>query len=120
MALVRWDPWREMADMRREMDRLFDRFFGQRLAPARAEVPVLEAGAWAPAGDVFDKGRNIIARVELPGVPNEDIKISATKDTLTVKGESKREEEVKDEDYYLCERCYGSFSSLDFSFSLKA
>jgi HSP20 family protein len=110
MALVRWDPWRGMEDMRREMDRVFDRFFGRGLTPSRAQAQTLEAGAWVPSVDVVDKKDKIIARFELPGMSKEDIKISATEDTLTVRGESRQEKETKDEDYYLCERCYGSFS----------
>lgn len=110
MALGRWDPWKGMDDMRREMDRVFDRFFGRGLAPRTAELPALAAGEWLPSADVIDKKDTIVARFELPGMSKEDIKISATKDTLTVRGESKQEKETKDEDYYLCERCYGSFS----------
>ena len=62
MALVRWDQWRGMDDMRREMDRVFDRFFGRGLAPSRAQAQALEAGAWLSSVDVIDKKDKIVAR----------------------------------------------------------
>lgn len=108
MSITRWDPFREILSIRREMDRLFDQFFGRRRVPAEARV--LEAGAWSPAVDMFDREKEIVVRAELPGVGRENVRISATEDTLTIRGEVKREEEVKEEQYYCCERGYGSFS----------
>ena len=50
-----------------------------------------------------------MVRAELPGLKEEDIDVSVEGDTLTIKGERKAESEVKEEDYYCCERSYGSF-----------
>ena len=65
---------------------------------------------WAPAIEVFEKEDKFVVKAELPGMKEEDIDISVVGDTLTIKGERKAESEVKEEDYYCCERSYGSFS----------
>jgi len=62
-----------------------------------------------PAIDIYEKEDKYIVKAELPGMKEEDIDVSVVGDTLTIKGERKTEEEVKDEDYYRCERAYGSF-----------
>lgn len=60
--------------------------------------------------DMFGREKEIVVRAELPGVGRENIKISATDDTLTIRGEVKQKEEIKEEQYYCCERSYGTFS----------
>jgi HSP20 family protein len=72
-------------------------------------MPAVEMG-WAPAIDVFEKDDKFVVKAELPGMKEEDIDVSVVGDTLTVKGERKAESEVKKDDYYYCERSYGSFS----------
>jgi HSP20 family protein len=58
---------------------------------------------------VFEKEDEYVVRAELPGMKKEEIDISAAGDSLTIKGERKAEKEAKEKDYYLCERCFGSF-----------
>lgn len=65
---------------------------------------------WAPAIEVFETEDKFVVKAELPGIKEGDIDISVVGDTLTIKGERKAESEVKEEDYYCCERSYGSFS----------
>ena len=69
----------------------------------------MEQRGWTPAIEVFEKEDRFLVKAELPGMKEEDIDISAVGDTLTIKGERKVESEVKEEDYYCCERSYGSF-----------
>jgi len=71
-------------------------------------LPVEEIG-WMPAVDVLEKDDKFVVKAELPGMKEEDINVSVVGDTLTIKGEKKTETEVKEEDYYRCERAYGSF-----------
>jgi len=95
--------------MRREMERLFDEFF----APPRRRRrwwPVAEEGVLVPTVDMYDRKGEIVVRAELPGVKKEDIELTITKDTLTIKAEVKRTEEVAEEDYYVRERSFGTFS----------
>jgi HSP20 family protein len=61
-----------------------------------------------PSIDVLEQGDEIVVRAELPGMQKEDIDVRLTDSTLTVKGEKKREEEVKEEDYHRSERTFGS------------
>jgi HSP20 family protein len=109
MAAERWrpewgiTPWRPFRDLE-EWERRFDDLFGR---PLR-RWPVEERG-WMPAVDVFEKEDKFIVKAELPGMKDEDINVSVVGDTLSIKGEKKTETEVKDEDYYRCERSYGSF-----------
>ena len=107
MSIVKWSPLKELEEMRRDMDRLFEEFF----APSRRRrwgKP--EAGLIVPNIEMYDRKNEIVVKAELPGVAKEDIDLSITKDSLTLKGEVKKEEEVKDENYYSCERSYGSFT----------
>jgi len=103
-GLVPWRPFRELE----EMERRFEDIFGRSLLPAWRRLPLEERG-WVPALDVFEKEDRFIVKAELPGMKEDDIDVSVVGDTLTIKGEKKTESEVKDEDYYCCERSYGSF-----------
>jgi len=100
MALV---PWRggELERLRREMDRMFERFWG----PAE-----IERVAWEPEIDVSETDTGFILRGELPGLNPQDIDISLMGHTLTLRGEKRQEREEKAETYRLVERIYGSFS----------
>ena len=62
-----------------------------------------------PAVDVFEKEDKFVVKAELPGMKEEDVDVSVIGDTLSIKGEKKTETEIKDENYYRCERSYGSF-----------
>lgn len=64
---------------------------------------------WTPAVDMFDKGDQIVVRIDLPGVPREAIDISLEKDILTVRGERPTEEEIKGDAWLCCERSMGAF-----------
>jgi HSP20 family protein len=105
-GLIRWGPFREME----EMERRINDVFGRPLLPAIwRRTPVEEIG-WAPAIEMFEKDDKFMVKAELPGMKEEDIDVSVVGDTLTIKGERKAESEVKEEDYYCCERSYGSFT----------
>jgi HSP20 family protein len=105
MDLVQWRPFREVARLRNEMDRLWDDYFG----PGRRALQPLEE-AWLPAVDVAESPDKITVKAEIPGMEAKDIEISMVGDTLTIKGEKKAEREQKEENFHLVERSYGSFS----------
>jgi len=63
-----------------------------------------------PAVDVYDEKDEVVVKAELPGMTKDDIEINLTGSALTIKGEKKKQEEVRDHDYYRCERSYGSFT----------
>jgi HSP20 family protein len=103
--LAEWGPFREASRLRREMDNLWDQYFGsgRRFFGAKEEE-------WLPAVDVAEAADKITVKAEVPGLEPKDIDISLTGDILTIKGEKKSEREEKKENYHLVERSYGSFS----------
>ena len=103
-GLIPWGPFRELE----EIERRFGDIFGQVLLPALRRLPLEERG-WAPPLEVFEKEDKFVVKAELPGLKEDDIDVAVVGDTLTIKGEKKAETEVKEEDYYCCERSYGSF-----------
>src|ERR671926_1022727 len=105
MALIRWEPAREVNSLQSEMNRLFNTFFG--------DAPAGEGGnfrRWVPAMDLVETEDHFVLRADLPGLTEDDVKIEFDDGTLTVSGERKAEHESKNEGYYRVERAFGSFS----------
>jgi HSP20 family protein len=98
-------PWTGMTSLRKEMDRIFDRF----LEPAWSELELPAMGEWAPSVDVSETKDAIIVKAELPGVEQKDIGVTLQDDVLTIKGEKQAEKEEKDKRYHRTERSYGAF-----------
>ena len=94
MAIMRWDPMRELSSLQHDLGRLFERRI---------------TGAWAPAIDMYETDKEVIVDAELPGMTAKDIDVSVRNHTLRLKGERRFSEEVKEENYYRMERAYGSF-----------
>ena len=105
-GLFPWRPYREIEEMERRLGNIFGRSF---LPVVGRRVPTVEMG-WVPAIEVFEREDKFVVKAEIPGMKEEDIDVSVVGDTLTIKGERKAESEVKEEDYYCCERSFGSFS----------
>jgi HSP20 family protein len=107
MAIVRWEPFRDVVSLQDRMNRLFDESF--RGARATDDDWAL-GGSWAPAVDIFEQDGNIVLKAELPGIEAKDVDIRVENNTLTLRGERKFGGEVKKENYHRVERAYGSFS----------
>jgi HSP20 family protein len=103
--LMEWRPFREVSRLRREMDRLWEDYFG----PGRRALRPMEM-EFAPAMDVKETADQVVVKAEVPGIDAKEINISITGDVLTIKGEKKSEREEKEENYHMVERSYGSFS----------
>lgn len=101
MALVRWDPFRELTALQSEVNRLFSRV---------GAGDVAERQSWTPSIDVIETDGDIKLKAELAGIDPKDINIEVQDNVLTVSGERRFEEEVKEDKYYRIERRYGSFS----------
>jgi HSP20 family protein len=101
MALVRWDPFRDLTALQNEVNRLFTRASGGDAA---------ERQSWTPAIDVVETDDAIVLKAELAGMKPEDIRIEVQDNVLTLSGERRFEEEVKEDKFYRIERRYGSFS----------
>lgn len=107
--LRRWEPLREMEAMTEEMDRLFEQITERMGVSGWRRKPILAERMWTPSIDMIDKKDEIMVRAELPGMDKKDIHVSVTGDVLTIRGERKTEQEVKEENYLRCETSYGSF-----------
>lgn len=111
MAIVRFDPFRELTEMQDRMGRLLGEFYGRRGAD-----DLMRRGAWVPPVDIYDGGNNeLVIKAELPDMKREDIQLTVENNTLTISGEKKMDETVKEENCHRVERAYGSFAR---SFSL--
>lgn len=104
MAIERWEPFRGLTSLRRELDRLFEDFFGRETM--RTTIPTV----WEPGVDVMESDDEVIVRAEVPGVKKEDLEVNFSDNTLSIRGESRRETEKKGVSYYRRELIYGSFS----------
>ena len=100
-TLVRWEPFRDIAQMQSEMGRLFDGLFESRGRGSEG---------WIPALDVWETENDIVYAFDLPGLAESEISIEVADDTLTVTGERSRSTEEQGERFFRFERRYGSFS----------
>jgi HSP20 family protein len=105
MAVVRWEPLRELTSLQSEMNRLFNTVFD---TPAPGNAGTMRR--WMPAMDLVESGDHFVLRADLPGMSEEDVKIEIEDGTLTLSGERKAEHEEREEGYYRVERAFGSFS----------
>lgn len=104
MAIVRWDPFRDLISIQDRMNRLFE----QTLARTREEEGSA-ASTWMPAVDIYETPDQVVMKAELPGLTREDIEINVRDNTLSLRGQRKFEKDVKEENYLRIERAYGSF-----------
>jgi HSP20 family protein len=107
MALVRWDPARELDALQGDMNRLFDSFFGRREGAAGGAYA---SRRWIPPMDLVETEDNLVLRADLPGVDEKDIDIEVKDGVLTVCGERKSQHEQKREGFHRVERSFGRFS----------
>ncbi len=110
-AVAPWRPFTDLTRWERDMDRMMDEFFGRRTRPwwPSRWFGSEEFEVTAPAVDVFEDKGEIVVKAEIPGMDKDNIEVNLADSTLTIKGEKKKEEEVKKENYYRSERSYGSF-----------
>ncbi len=102
---TQWDPFTGIQDFQEEVNRLFDVFFGR-----GDRTGTLPEGTWTPPADIYETKDEMVAVLELPGVNQKQVDISLVGDTLTIRGERHREDQVGEEHSHRKERCYGPFS----------
>ncbi|HWE09482.1 MAG TPA: Hsp20/alpha crystallin family protein [Solirubrobacteraceae bacterium] len=104
MALIRWEPVRELGTIQNEMNRLFNSFFD---TPAPANGQALRR--WVPPMDLVETETDFVLRADLPGMSEADVNIELDDAVLTISGERKAEHEDRKAGYYRVERSFGSF-----------
>jgi HSP20 family protein len=106
MALVHWEPVRELSSLQEEMNRLFSHFFD---TPGGNGGDARMVRRWIPAMDLVETDEHFILRADLPGLGEEDVAIELEDSVLTVSGERKAEQEERREGFYRIERPSGAF-----------
>jgi HSP20 family protein len=105
MALVRWEPFRELAALQNEMGRWMSQVAGVGTLPGNGQ-----SSAWMPAVDVWETDKELVLSFDLPGIPEDKIAVELEDNILTVSGERERTQEHSNDRFYRFERRYGSFS----------
>ena len=105
MAVVRWDPFRDLNMLQDRMNRLFD----DAGRTWRSDEPAATT-TWSPAVDIFETEGEIVVKAELPGMDRKDIALNLEKNVLTLRGERRFAKETKEDNYHRIERSYGAFS----------
>jgi HSP20 family protein len=109
MALVRYDPFKELRRVQDEVSRWFD--------SGLAFQQNGESFGWTPAVDIYEDAEGVSLKFDLPEVDPKDVEVRLEDGTLTIRGERKLGKEDKKENYHRIERSYGAFAR---SFSLPA
>ena len=118
MALVRWDPARELDLLQGDMNRLFDTFFQGRGAGTPANGG---SRRWIPPMDLSETDEEFVLRADLPGLDKDDLEIEVKDRVLTISGEREAEHEDRSQGFHRVERSFGRFSrSLDLPDGIEA
>ncbi|HXX71096.1 MAG TPA: Hsp20/alpha crystallin family protein [Candidatus Acidoferrum sp.] len=107
-AITRRDPFLNLANWQEQVNRMFESAF-----PGRSEASAITA--WAPSVDIYETENELVLKADLPDVNEKDLDVHVENNMLTIRGERKFEQKVKEENYLRIERTFGSFSR---SFSL--
>ena len=105
MAVVRWDPFRDLNLLQDRMNRLFE----DANRNWKSDEPA-STTTWSPAVDIFETESEIVVKAEVPGMDRKDITLNLENNVLTLRGERRFLKETKDENYHRIERSYGGFS----------
>lgn len=102
MSVLRWDPFQDLLSLQDEMNRMFDRAFGQTTRERGMRT-------WAPPLDIAERKDAYLVTVELPGVNPSDIDVTLESNLLTIQGERHQARDSSDQRFHRVERAYGSF-----------
>jgi HSP20 family protein len=110
MAIVRWEPLRDLVTIQDRMNRIFDDAFRGVGRQGASEEDWALGGSWAPPVDIYEHEGNLVLKAELPGVDPADVDVRVENSVLTLRGERKFEAQVQRSQYHRVERAYGTFS----------
>ena len=107
MALVRFEPFRELAALQNEMGR----WMNQLMTPGTGQAGNGgSSSTWLPAVDVWETDNELVLSFDLPGIPEDQISVELDDNVLTVSGQRERAEEQSGDRFYRYERRFGTFS----------
>jgi HSP20 family protein len=112
MAIVRWDPFRNINTLQDRINRLFEDAF-----PRSAEHDQDMVCAWRPMVDIYETEAGIVIQADLPGVEKEHVSVEVKDNILTIQGERRDDSAAGNENYYRRERTCGTFQR---SFTLRS
>jgi HSP20 family protein len=104
--LIRWNPFQELTSWQSDIDGLFNRFS---LFPLREREVETGLTNWWPTTEAYEKEGRYFVRLDLPGIDPKDVEVSAENNSLTIKGERKKAQDVEEKGYHYSETSYGSF-----------
>ena len=104
MALVKWDPFRDVAELQHRINRMFDESFGR-----SRELDDDVKDAWRPAVDIYETENGIVVAVDLPGISKDKVAVEVKDDVLTLTGERIADPAISEGSYYRRERLFGPF-----------
>jgi len=108
MAMVRWEPFRDLLTIQDRMNRMFDDAF--RTTRQSGEDDWALGGTWAPPVDIYEHDGNLVLSAELPGIDPKQVDIRLENNVLTLKGDRALDTEVDRESFHRLERAYGGFA----------
>jgi HSP20 family protein len=108
MAIVRFEPFRDLVTFQDRLNRVFEDAFRGSRGPSDEEWAL--GGSWAPSVDIYEQDGNLVLKAELPGIDPKDVDVRVENNVLTLRGERKLDTEVSKENYHRVERSYGAFS----------
>lgn len=106
MAVIRWEPARELQTIQQEMNRLFGAAFDSEVGASKANG----ARRWIPAIDLIEENDHVVLRADLPGMEQDAVNVELQDNLLTISGERKSEHDEHTGGYYRIERTRGAFS----------
>ena len=104
MTLVKWEPFKDLTSIREHLNKLLEESI-IKMVQRKGSLK----GAWNPPTDIYELEEEIVMTVELPGIQQKDISLEMKDDLLTIKGERKHSDDVKEENYKHIERLFGVF-----------
>jgi HSP20 family protein len=107
MAIQRWDPVRDLREIRRRMNRMFDDVASR--DPGSGGAETVASSGWKPPLDVFEDDDRFVLRVDLPGLTTSEVEIEVEDETLVLRGDRRQDPAVPSESYLRSERPHGRF-----------
>lgn len=103
MAIVHYNPLKELRNMQEQMNRLLD------LAWNRETGEEIKEGVWQPPVDIYEDSQSVVIKAEIPDVDQKDIEVKIEDNMLTLRGERRHGQDFQKENYHRIERYYGTF-----------